>query len=89
MTTAAIRPSQRDRILARLQRGPATNAEFVDMRILRYSARIHELRDAGHDIRWKPVKGTGLNRYWIASEENAEIFPKRVESPAKVGYYWR
>lgn len=66
MTTTAIRPSQRDRILARLQRGPATNAEFVDMRIVRYGARIHELRERGYQIRWAPVrKGSRTNRYWL------------------------
>ena len=60
--------TQCERVLARLQRGPATNADFANMRILRYSARIHELRDAGHDIRWTAVKGKpGLTRYELVT----------------------
>ena len=59
--------TQRDRILARLRRGPATNAELNDI-CFRYSARIYELRAAGHDIRWAPVKGKpGLTRYQLGA----------------------
>lgn len=65
MTTTATRAplTQKDRILARLRRGPATNRELNDI-AFRYSARIAELRDEGHNIRWAPVKGSpGLTRY--------------------------
>ena len=64
MTTAARAPlSQKDRILARLRRGPAFNRELNDI-AFRYSARIAELRNEGHDIRWTAVKGRpGLTRY--------------------------
>ena len=64
VTTAARAPlSQKDRILARLRRGPAFNRELNDI-AFRYSARIAELRNEGHDIRWSPVKGRpGLTRY--------------------------
>lgn len=64
MTTAARAPlSQKDRILARLQRGPATNRDLNDI-AFRYSARIAELRNEGHRIEWAAVKGRpGLTVY--------------------------
>lgn len=37
-------------ILARLRQGRATNSDLNGI-AFRYSARIHELRKAGHDIR--------------------------------------
>lgn len=55
MTTTARPLSQKDRILARLQRGPATNRDLNQI-AFRYSARIAELRDEGHHITWTPVK---------------------------------
>jgi hypothetical protein len=39
------------RILDRLQLGPATNLELLQVGGLRYSARIHELKGAGHKVR--------------------------------------
>ena len=48
--------SQKERILARLRKGPASNRELNDI-AFRYSARIAELRDEGFDIRWSAVKG--------------------------------
>lgn len=60
--------TQRDRILARLQRGPATNSDFIAMGIYRYGARLLELRDAGHRIECRAVKGKpGLNRYELVT----------------------
>ena len=60
--------SQKERILARLRKGPASNRELNDI-AFRYSARIAELRDEGFDIQWSAVKGCpGLTRYWL---ENA------------------
>jgi Helix-turn-helix domain len=48
--------SQRTRVLALLrhagERG-VTNSEFVDWRIFRYAARLHELREEGYEIRTK------------------------------------
>ena len=41
---------QQAAIIDRLKQGPATNAELVQIAI-RFTARIHELRKAGHDIR--------------------------------------
>jgi len=45
--------SQRTRVLALLRhagdRG-VTNSEFIDWRIFRYAARLHELRDEGYEI---------------------------------------
>lgn len=39
------------RLLERLQRGPLTNVEgVVDLRIMNLTARISELRQAGHKV---------------------------------------
>ena len=55
--------SQKERILARLRKGPASNRELNDI-AFRYSARIAELRDEGHAIAWRAVKGRpGLTLY--------------------------
>ncbi|MDL4861972.1 helix-turn-helix domain-containing protein [Halomonas elongata] len=44
--------SQRSRILARLNEGPATTMELMsELNIMRPGARINELRSEGHDIR--------------------------------------
>ena len=45
-----------------LRSGPCTNADFAQNYCLRYSARIHELKQMGHDITCKRVKG-GTFRY--------------------------
>ena len=59
--------SQKERILARLRKGPATNRELNDI-AFRYSARIAELRDEGHAIAWRAVKGRpGLTLYRLES----------------------
>ena len=44
--------TQRDKVLAMLEESPdgVTNAQFAAARILRYSARIEELREQGHEI---------------------------------------
>ena len=64
--TEPTRPTpltQRDRILARLRRGPATNADLNEI-AFRYSARIAELRDRGHVITWTAdKKHPGLTIY--------------------------
>lgn len=66
MTTTATRAplTQKDRILDLLRRRESvTNAELI-LIAHRFGARIHELRNEGHDIRWTPVKGRpGLTRY--------------------------
>jgi hypothetical protein len=68
MTTTTQPLTQKERILARLQRGPATNRDLNQI-AFRYSARIAELRDEGHSIVWSPVKGRqGLTLYRL---ENA------------------
>jgi hypothetical protein len=48
--------TQNDKILARLQRGPATNAELAGIS-LKYTGRISDLRKAGHVITPERVKG--------------------------------
>lgn len=54
---------QATRLLERLQLGPATNAELSQI-ALRFSARFHELRKAGHQIILiaRDTK-TGVNTY--------------------------
>ena len=60
--------TQKERILARLQRGPATNRDLNDI-AFRYSARIAELRNEGHNITWRAVKGCpGLTLYRLENE---------------------
>ena len=41
---------QRAKIIERLQSGPATNTELTQI-AMRFTARIHELRKCGYDIR--------------------------------------
>lgn len=43
-------PSQRERILARLRLGDATNAELSELS-LKYTGRISDLRALGYDIK--------------------------------------
>lgn len=52
--------NQRARILERLREGPAYSDELADNFTHRFSARIHELRKAGHDIETRRVGGSGL-----------------------------
>lgn len=50
-------------ILARLKQGPATNRELRDLvKTMNHTARISDLRDAGHTIECHRGKG-GLNTY--------------------------
>jgi hypothetical protein len=54
---------QNDRVLKRLLRGPVTNSYMSHcMNILNYTARISNLRDAGHDIVCHE-EGGGLSTY--------------------------
>lgn len=39
------------RILARLQVGPATNMQLLQIGGMRFGARLHELKAAGHTVR--------------------------------------
>lgn len=55
------RDTQRQAILDRLRRGPATNLELNQI-AFRYSARLHELRQAGHSIKTERGEG-GVCRY--------------------------
>ena len=49
---------QCDRLLERLQRGPVTNVEaMVELRILNLTARVSELRQAGHNVQATRGKG--------------------------------
>ena len=53
--------SHRDRVLARLKDGPATNVELVQIGGMRALARVHELRASGYSITVERVSG-GLFR---------------------------
>jgi hypothetical protein len=52
------------RILGRLQAGPATNVDLAAI-ALRYSARIFELRAAGHAITASPRGEAGIVVYTL------------------------
>lgn len=58
---AERRSATRERVLARLQEGPATNVQLLDI-CMRFGARILELRREGYDIRTKP-RGGGIFLY--------------------------
>lgn len=57
------------RILGRLQQGPATNAELLQIGGFRFGARLHELRRAGHKIRCDEDKATGRAVYILEAPE--------------------
>lgn len=46
-----------ERLLARLREGPATNVDLVPVCGLRSSARVHDLRQAGYQIKAEHVRG--------------------------------
>jgi len=55
--------SQRQAILDRLRRGPATTVELAAI-ALKYTGRVSELRQAGHVITATPIEG-GVYRYTL------------------------
>lgn len=58
--------SQKERILQLLRSSEHVTNRDLNEIAFRYSARISELRDEGHAIRWEQVKGIpGLTRYWL------------------------
>jgi hypothetical protein len=59
------RQSNKDRVLARLQQGPASNVELNGI-CFRYGARIFELIRDGHPIR-KTHVGDGVWRYTLVN----------------------
>ena len=46
-----------ERLLARLRTGPATNVQLVEVCGLRSSARVHDLRQCGYQIKAEHVRG--------------------------------
>lgn len=50
--------TQRQTVLEMLQRGPVTNGQFAAAGILRFGARLKELRDAGYSITTHGSEGT-------------------------------
>lgn len=57
--------AQCEKILDRLRRGPATNAELSEI-ALRFGARLYDLRHDGHTIQCRRLGG-GLTEYRLAS----------------------
>lgn len=59
--------TQNDRVLRMLQRGPITNVDLVHSRILKYTGRISEVREALRpylmDVHAERVPGTGTFVY--------------------------
>ncbi len=51
------RSRNKDRVLARLEQGPATNVELVAIGGMRAMGRVHELRQAGYRIITERVDG--------------------------------
>ena len=64
---AARRLSAKERVLLRLQAGPALNTELNDI-CFRYGARILEIRAEGHRIDREPL-GRGVFRYTLRPQE--------------------
>lgn len=58
--------SQGDRILNLLRSGPTTSVQFTLCGILRYSARIHELRNRGIRINGRQIEGSNVWEYELA-----------------------
>ena len=54
-----------ERLLARLRTGPATNVDLVLVCGLRSSARVHDLRQCGFQIKAEHVRG-GVWLYTLA-----------------------
>ena len=53
-------------LLGALQAGPLTNVEAMHLGGLRFGARLHELRKAGHRIETEEHKRTGVTVYRLA-----------------------
>jgi len=53
-------------ILGRLQQGQATNVELLAVGGMRFGARLHELRKAGHQLQTDENKRTGIAVYRLA-----------------------
>jgi hypothetical protein len=60
------RMSSKERVLARLQSGTATNVELNRI-CFRFGARIKELRNAGRKIEGRCV-GNGVWEYWLRAD---------------------
>jgi biotin operon repressor len=63
--------AQHEKLLKLVKKGPVSNVELAQQVGLRYSARIHELRKAGYNIRRVAYHSkTGLNYYALVKENN-------------------
>lgn len=85
------RPTQAQRVLNKLKEVGEEGVwhyEFVNMKppILRYSARIKELRDLGHQIQTKIAK-TGYYKYFLKNQPTYKVAEVRKEpEPEKDEY---
>lgn len=68
------RGSQKGRILARLRRGPATNAELAAIS-LKYTGRVSDLRADGHEIVVERADDSGVATYRLASDADRPSDP--------------
>lgn len=68
--------SQREQVLLRLRRGRASGAELERVGGRRFSARIHELRQAGHTIVLvERSRATGATVYELLQDLRPEVGP--------------
>ncbi len=63
--------SQCDRMLARLQKGPATNVELAGIS-LKYTSRITDLRQLGHTIECEKRKN-GMSVYRLVPKRDTPV----------------
>lgn len=63
-----MKVTQPERILAALREGPKTNVWMVEHHIFAYTARITELRQAGHNIIGTHKKG-GVWEYRLEEDK--------------------
>lgn len=54
-------------------------SELKDVGGVRYSARIHELRRQGYEIKVSPIEGTTGNRYRLVSKVPGSPVTKKVK----------
>ena len=67
---SARRLSKKQRVLARLQVGPANTRELIEVGGTRAPGRVHELKREGHDIRVDD-HGHGLFIYRLVRPDGA------------------
>ncbi len=64
--------TQKWKVMDSLLRGPVRNYEIVNMRVLKYTNRLSEIRQDGFDIQAKDI-GNGVWEYKLIREQG-ELF---------------